>query len=584
MRSLIRALVAFVGLAGCEVDPTEIVVVVHSDLAVPSELDGIRVYVDGPVHEVDAGTYDVAVGELPVTFGVAPANGKASSKVMVEVTARHADAEPFRTWARTTFIEHRVLQLDLWLARRCIVEAAGCGPEQTCGRDGCQNPDVDPRTLPDFDGQPAPDTPDGGSAVPTLGARIVGWADAAEGSQTYVVGAVAAPAGRTYWVGQMIGAGSVGGHPVTEGGFLACIEPDGTACWAPRALTADAGSRVTMAGVTLDAAGRVVVAFEAWGHVAVGTGSPDSQAVDSDYDTVALARFSAATGVLDGEVHALDSGRGLIFFIGLASGAAGLAVAGTCDQSVDGHPCPGAAFVAPLDDDLAARCLAGTSATMAAGGVLAAYGEQLALGGVLLTAGPLGATGYPPVSPDLAWIVAYDANCQTTWDEARSLAGLVAFSFLSSAGAEGDELLVMGDAAGGGVDDGAAPLSDTPGVHSFTERLDARGHRLGAAFLDTPVAHLGRVLASPLPAGRAAIEGDYTVLGVEGDTFEIAWQYPLPFSVTPRALTTARNGDLVQLMGNLSTGENTTFPGEEEIVADPSQRSPAFLWTFDPPD
>jgi hypothetical protein len=156
-------------LLGCSADPlTELVVVINSDMAVPAEFDGFRVVVKSHDEEVSTDRH-YFVGEtsgkvrLPADFGIIPRGGDASRRVTVEVSATTSGAALFSTRAITGFVEGKTLRLDMFLAKRCLWEAAKCESNETCRVEGCVPEEVDPGSLPEFDpdaplAQPSPTT------------------------------------------------------------------------------------------------------------------------------------------------------------------------------------------------------------------------------------------------------------------------------------------------------------------------------------------------------------------------------------------------------------------------------------------
>lgn len=133
-----------------EVEPTQLVVVIDSDMAVPRELDAYRVTVTGPDGRVlDEQLPAAGDSALPASFGVKPRGGRANRAVTVAVTAMHAGGALFDTRAVTSFVEERRLRLDMFLARRCV--ASACAPQETCRQGRCVDPEIDARDLPGYD-------------------------------------------------------------------------------------------------------------------------------------------------------------------------------------------------------------------------------------------------------------------------------------------------------------------------------------------------------------------------------------------------------------------------------------------------
>ncbi len=149
-------LLAFLA-TGCSADPlTEMVVVINSDMSSPGEFDGFRVVVTGNDQQVTTDRH-YFLGDLegqvalPADFGVTPKNDDASRRLTVEISATLSGAPLFSTRAVTGFVKGKTLRLDMFLARRCLTEAAQCQPNETCRVNGCAPEQVDPSTLPSFD-------------------------------------------------------------------------------------------------------------------------------------------------------------------------------------------------------------------------------------------------------------------------------------------------------------------------------------------------------------------------------------------------------------------------------------------------
>lgn len=166
--------------AGCPArDSAQVVVVVSTDLAVPAELDAleIRLRDEGGVIIEERGLSLAGTqpsGQVLGSFGIAPLDGEVARPLDVEVAAGLGGSILFKTRLKTRFRSGQKLRLDVFLARTCI--AAACPDSVMCLRGECRPPlDVDPSTLPPYEGlidsgTPAPDggvpgDSDGGVAV-----------------------------------------------------------------------------------------------------------------------------------------------------------------------------------------------------------------------------------------------------------------------------------------------------------------------------------------------------------------------------------------------------------------------------------
>lgn len=140
-------------LAACSKDPTQIVVVVDSDLAVPAELVAVRAVVRWTGEEAVAderfgllgGQLTDARHSLPLSFGIGP-GAALDGEVSIEIHAlRPGDGAHFVRRAVTRFRPNQTLLLPMFLAREC--RSVSCGATETCTELGCRAEFVDPGTL-----------------------------------------------------------------------------------------------------------------------------------------------------------------------------------------------------------------------------------------------------------------------------------------------------------------------------------------------------------------------------------------------------------------------------------------------------
>jgi hypothetical protein len=147
---LSRFALLLVSLAlGCAQPLTELVVVVDTDYAVPAGLDAVVLEVEGPdAAEAPVRVRPAEVG-LPITLGLVHRGGLLGP-VRVTAVGERGGVALVRRQARTSFLPHERRELRLLLLRGC--EDARCGGDTTCVPGGCAGIDVDPATLPPFDG------------------------------------------------------------------------------------------------------------------------------------------------------------------------------------------------------------------------------------------------------------------------------------------------------------------------------------------------------------------------------------------------------------------------------------------------
>ena len=159
----VTPLLALLALA-CSADPlTEIVVVADTDLAVPRELDAIRIVVTDEQGQEREALADLAAGApRPVTLDLVARNGLRTLGVVV--IGELGGVEMLRRTARVRFRERRTvaLRMDLWSACRGEL----CGAERTCGDDGCRSVEIADADLSDWTGEPpSPRAPDASATM-----------------------------------------------------------------------------------------------------------------------------------------------------------------------------------------------------------------------------------------------------------------------------------------------------------------------------------------------------------------------------------------------------------------------------------
>jgi len=159
--------VAALGCASSDVERTEILLVVDSDLAVPDELDELAMHIEGPGGVVQDAVAKLAEAPLPRSLGLVRKQG-ALSPLNIQVTGRVAGRAIVQRTATLAFVEGRTLVLPLHLVRSCVSRACG---EQTCSERGCVDVALDPQSLAEWSGrEPTLDVPSEGFDAGTLDA------------------------------------------------------------------------------------------------------------------------------------------------------------------------------------------------------------------------------------------------------------------------------------------------------------------------------------------------------------------------------------------------------------------------------
>ena len=144
--------------AGCSADKTQLVVVVDSNLTVPSELAQVSVKVTTGVGNAEKKASEEFVlddeNALPLSFGVAPVDGTQDSEVVISVIAFNEDGDRlFTRRVETSFQTGKSRLLHVYLASQCGDLAAKCPAGQTCTENGCELPKIDAEDLPEAPGE-----------------------------------------------------------------------------------------------------------------------------------------------------------------------------------------------------------------------------------------------------------------------------------------------------------------------------------------------------------------------------------------------------------------------------------------------
>lgn len=169
MRTTLAALLAL--LSACSPARTEVLLVIDTDLDVPSELDEVRVDLIGPNGETRRSEGSVAsAAELPRTLAVVD-NTHAARSVRVTVTGLLRDANVIQRRAVFELVprETRILRVDL--LRSCV--GVSCPPDETCAEVGCRPVEVAPEELVPYEPNRVDRFDGGGDAGPGDGGCVV---------------------------------------------------------------------------------------------------------------------------------------------------------------------------------------------------------------------------------------------------------------------------------------------------------------------------------------------------------------------------------------------------------------------------
>lgn len=402
---------------GCSADPvTELVVVVNSDMAVPDEFDGFRVIVKGNDGDVATDRYFFIGKEsgkvlLPADFGLIPKDGDASRHVNVEIFAQASGADLFSTRAITGFVEGKTLRLDMFLARRCLSEAKACKPNETCRTNGCEPAEIDPGSLPEFDGNT---TQAGADWLHTAKSSGAIWWDTAFDE-----------AGNIYAAGVHTGEIVVNGTSYPGSGestaMVAAFDSKGTIRW----FKSLPGSTMSWAhSLAATPAGRVCISGWFAGQMQAGTELLDSGAGQNGfvecYDAngaLQLAKSFGGAGNVQAKDVAIapngDIGVGGLYFRTMTLGADTLPETSTDDAFIarfdgSGNPKSARAFGGNGEDDVAWAVAFDSQSNLIAGGTVSA--GTMDFGGTQKTFSVAKSAFVAKYQPDgsLAWVQTFD--------------------------------------------------------------------------------------------------------------------------------------------------------------------------------
>lgn len=145
--------------SGCSEAPTQVVVRVATDIEVGPgrDADAIVLAIDDGegalLREVrlDDPSPTSASGFVEIgSFGVH--THEASRRFTVRAAVSAGASPRFETRARSGFVEHRTIRLDLYAPALCLTLARTCRPDETCGIGGCRSPEVPAANLPVYGG------------------------------------------------------------------------------------------------------------------------------------------------------------------------------------------------------------------------------------------------------------------------------------------------------------------------------------------------------------------------------------------------------------------------------------------------
>jgi hypothetical protein len=221
--------------SGKVVPLTQIVVLVDSDLSVPSELDALSIEVTGAL-DMPHATADLTQDRLPRSLGLVYSGGPLGP-IRVTVHGLSGGKSIVQRLAIVSFQKDKTLLLRMPLQRACAA-AMACSADMTCDAGSCDDALVS--KLPEWNGQSKP--------------FVDGTAGAGAGGSGGSGGGVAGGAGRAGTGGRSgaAGSGGVGGSGGGAGGNSVNLAPT---CAITKPVNGDsytAGDTVTFTGACSD--------------------------------------------------------------------------------------------------------------------------------------------------------------------------------------------------------------------------------------------------------------------------------------------------------------------------------------------
>ncbi|MCC7540296.1 MAG: hypothetical protein IT379_29020 [Deltaproteobacteria bacterium] len=144
-------------LWACAVEPTEVVVVIDSDLPIPDTLGRVEMAAWSPRAEPLRTALDLeSPDDLPRTLVLFPRTGESGrfSLSVIGLPSPDFRSVVVRRDVDAAFVPGQTRVLDLFLSAACAATWSTCGPGETCDAGRCRPVELDASELPRWQGEP----------------------------------------------------------------------------------------------------------------------------------------------------------------------------------------------------------------------------------------------------------------------------------------------------------------------------------------------------------------------------------------------------------------------------------------------
>jgi hypothetical protein len=146
------SLLIALALGACTSPRTELIIVTDTDLAIPTEIDGMRVEVTGPGGEIETAVARFTAGDPPPPrfVGLVP-QAERLGPYTIRARATLGGGTVVERVAVVELQPERTLVLYLDLLRSCTTQ--DCSTGMTCAAGGCRSTTIAPTELTEWNGQ-----------------------------------------------------------------------------------------------------------------------------------------------------------------------------------------------------------------------------------------------------------------------------------------------------------------------------------------------------------------------------------------------------------------------------------------------